>query len=190
MEQLKKDLHYYNVHHREDRNNFICQIKSLKKQVRHSGKNLVFLCIGSDRATGDCFGPLVGEALLHHFSKSSSPSSLPIVLGTLHAPVHAMNLEKTILNIQKTFYNPYIAAIDASLGVRQHVGFVTFGNGPLLPGIGVRKSLPQVGDVSITGIVNLSGSNSHGTLQTTRLSTVMELADFVSGCILNAYRIV
>ena len=190
MEQLKKDLHYYNVHHREDRNNFISQIKSLKKQVRHSGKNLVFLCIGSDRATGDCFGPLVGEALLHHFSKSSSPSSLPIVLGTLHSPVHAMNLEKTILNIQETFYKPYIAAIDASLGIRQHVGYVTFGDGPLLPGIGVRKSLPQVGDVSITGIVNLSGNNSHGTLQTTRLSTVMELADFVSGCILNAYRIV
>ena len=54
-----------------------------------SGRELVFLCIGTDRATGDCLGPLVGSRL-----KSLSPSTA--VYGTLETPVHATNLQETL----------------------------------------------------------------------------------------------
>ena len=50
----------------------------------------------------------------------------------------------------------------------------------LIFGIGTGKSLPQVGDIYITGIVNESGINNIATLQTTHLNTVMRLADFIS----------
>ena len=56
---------------------------------------------------------------------------------------------------------------------------MTVGQGSLEPGLGVKKKLPPVGDISITGIVNLSGAFEHFLLQTTRLSTVMELADAI-----------
>ena len=47
---------------------------------------LVFLCIGSDRVTGDCLGPFVGQKL----SSCSTPDFT--VYGTLFQPVHALNL--------------------------------------------------------------------------------------------------
>ena len=75
-------------------------------------------------------------------------------------------------------------AIDASLGQKKHLGYVTIGNGALYPGAGVQKNLPPVGDIHITGIVNIAGMLEHLTLQTTRLSTVVSLADAIAGGIL------
>ena len=73
----------------------------------------------------------------------------------------------------------FIIAIDASLGMANHIGFITLGEGSLYPGIGVNKELPCVGDIFITGIVNISGMLNNLLLQTTRLDIVMKLADFI-----------
>ncbi len=183
----KRETQYYNIHQKKALHDFAKQMKGLKKQAERQNRHLVFLCIGSDRATGDCFGPLVGEKLLAHFSSSRFPAAMPAVFGTLNEPVHAINLERTIYTIHKIFYSPYIIAMDASLGISRHIGYITLGNGPLLPGIGVQKKLPEIGDASITGIVNVSGKNCHTTLQTTRLSTVVELSDFTANGILKGF---
>ena len=71
-------------------------------------------------------------------------------------------------------------AIDASLGSRQHLGFITTGVGSITPGAGVQKDLPEIGDIFITGIVNLSGTFEHFMLQTTRLSFIMGMADTIT----------
>ena len=44
----------------------------------------------------------------------------------------------------------------------------------------MNKDLPSVGDLSITGIVNISGTLEFMVLQNTRLYTVMQLADTIS----------
>lgn len=135
---------------------------------------LVVLCIGTDRVTGDSLGPLIGYKLSRKF--------LPLytVYGTLDTPVHALNLAETVEKIKKKHPDNCIIAIDASLGSRDHLGFVTLKNGSIQPGAGVRKALTTVGDISITGIVNACGVLDHVALQTTRLSTVMALADCIS----------
>lgn len=51
---------------------------------------------------------------------------------------------------------------------------------PIHPGSGVHKSLPAVGDLHITGILNASGSFEHFLLQTTRLSFVVQMADTIT----------
>ena len=61
------------------------------------------------------------------------------------------------------------------------------GNGPLYPGAAVQKELPPVGDIYITGIVNISGILEYLTLQTTRLSTVISLADTIAQGILGSF---
>ena len=64
----------------------------LKKCIlHHPGKwsELVFLCIGSDRVTGDCLGPYIGHQLLDRLDLQDI-----YVYGTLKDPVHALNLEK------------------------------------------------------------------------------------------------
>ena len=38
-------------------------LRSVVSHIRHEWDELVFLCIGSDRITGDSLGPLVGHLL-------------------------------------------------------------------------------------------------------------------------------
>ena len=146
---------------------------SILENNDYKTKNLVFLCIGSDRATGDCLGPLLGYKL------SSFNRHQYSVYGTLDQPVHAKNLKETMEKIYAENAHPLIIAIDASLGKASHVGYFTLGEGPLKPGAGVDKDLPYVGDLFITGIVNLSGLFDQMLLQTTRLGTVMLLVDHI-----------
>ena len=117
------------------------------------------------------------------------PKQKAAVYGSLHHTVHAGNLSDTLSSIYNRYSDPFIIAIDASLGVSEHIGFVTLGTGSLRPGIGVSRSLPAAGDIHITGIVNHSGSNNHLTLQTTKLLTVAELAGFITQGILNALHV-
>lgn len=52
-------------------------------------QEVVFLCIGSDRITGDSLGPLIGHKL------SKEHLSRCIIYGTLNQPVHALTLLKS-----------------------------------------------------------------------------------------------
>ncbi|MDK2809049.1 MAG: hypothetical protein PWP24_1786 [Clostridiales bacterium] len=167
---------YFNPKEKHALYEFCRSLKALIQEPAKNSRAIVLLCIGSDRATGDCLGPLIGYKL----------SKIPAInypnlhiYGTLSSPVHAKNLAEIITDIQKTYEDPFLIALDASLGLASHVGFVTLSEGSLNPGIGVNKQLPSVGDIHITGIVNLSGMQSHLLLQTTRLDEVMHLADFI-----------
>ncbi len=137
-----------------------------------SGKEkILFLCIGSDRSTGDSLGPLVG----HTLEKGVCVN----VLGTLASPVHAMNLDKTIEYIDDFFSDSIVIAIDASIGSPAHVGYITLGRGSLKPGLGVSKNLKEVGDIFITGIVGSGNCNEPLMLQSIRLKIVVELAESI-----------
>ena len=153
----------------------VCKISGSLRQCilhyRNSWSELVFLCIGTDRVTGDCLGPFVGQKL------SSYSGTVFSVYGTLFQPVHALNLTDIYQHIQTHHPNALIIAIDASLGEKKHLGYVTIANGALHPGAAIHKQLPSVGHIHITGIVNVSGVLEQLTLQTTRLSTVIFLAD-------------
>lgn len=135
-------------------------------------RSIIFLCIGSDRATGDCLGPIIGYKL----SKYKKYHNY-YVYGTLEEPVHAKNLKDTVTMINRKHDDAFVIAIDASLGRSDHIGYITLGEGPLKPGAGVDKDLPAVGDIFITGIVNFSGMLDSMLLQTTRLGIVMTMAD-------------
>lgn len=138
-------------------------------------QDLIILCIGTDRSTGDSLGPLVGHKLLpiiKHYENIH-------LYGHLNEPVHAKNIQVTIEKLYKDFENPYIVAIDSSLGMPNKIGFLSIKNSPLNPGAGVNKILPPVGDISITGIVNMAGMMEYMVLQNTRLSIVMNMAEII-----------
>ena len=145
-------------------------------------QELIILCIGTDKVTGDSLGPLIGHKLSLYKMKSLS------IYGTLDSPVHALNLSDTIDTIKNSHKDPFIIAVDASLGLRNHIGFVSIEKGPLTPGLGVKKALSPIGDISVTGIVNISGLLENMVLQTTRLATVMHLADSITSGIRIAER--
>lgn len=150
-----------------------CKALNGRYQILSEEKQPVFLCIGTDRMTGDCLGPLVGHKLQKHFSNQD------YIIGTLERPVHALNLNYTLTQIRLKFPDPFIIVIDASLGLPAHIGNITLTSGSILPGEGMEKNLPPVGDISITGIVNSCYGNAGLLLQNTRLHLVNELADFI-----------
>lgn len=131
---------------------------------------LVLLCIGTDRSTGDALGPLIGSRLTEGFPEGY------LVLGTLDNPVHAGNLGDTVTWIEKNFKNPLVIAVDACLGRTESLGMLTVGSGSLKPGAGVNKTLPAVGHVYVTGVVNVGGFMEYLVLQNTRLGFVFKMA--------------
>ncbi|PHV69279.1 spore protease YyaC [Sporanaerobium hydrogeniformans] len=135
---------------------------------------LVIVCIGTDRATGDSLGPLVGYKL--HPLNYENVS----FYGNLDEPVHAKNLEDTLKLIQEKHPKALVIAIDACLGAPHNIGCVTIGEGAIYPGAGVKKNLPPIGHLHITGIVNFSSMMNMVVLQNTRLSLVMKMADNIA----------
>lgn len=140
-------------------------------------RTIVFLCIGSDRCTGDSLGPLVGEKI--NFLNFDNI----YVYGNLENTVNALNLKDTISSIQSKYVNPYIIAIDASLGNKDDIGKIFIEEKALNPGKALDKDLPSVGDLSIVGIVNVSSFLQFSTLQSTRLFVVMKIASTISNAI-------
>jgi putative sporulation protein YyaC len=148
--------------------------------IYKKNRPIIFLCIGTDRSTGDSLGPLVGDKLKFLIRDNVS------LYGNLEKPVHAKNLCEVITEINSIYSDPFIIAIDACLGSLQNVGKIFIENKPLCPGAAMNKDLPAVGDISITGIVNISGALEFMVLQNTRLFTVMQLADIISKGIYHA----
>ena len=115
---------------------------------------VMFLCIGTDRSTGDSLGPLVGHKLRARKLRRAA------VIGTLDRPVHAMNLDLYSRYIRLNYPDYVVVAIDASVGSSDHVGYATLGRGALKPGLDVSKYDPVM-------------------LQSVRLSMVMQMADCI-----------
>jgi putative sporulation protein YyaC len=152
----------------------------LKEILANTSKEIIFLCIGSDRSTGDSLGPLVGTIL------KDKNTPFPIY-GTLQAPVHALNIKKVLKEIHNTFENPFIIGIDACLGDESKIGTIFIVEGAFIPGKALKKDLPSVGDCHLKAIVNyLDPLSPVQSLNSTRLYTVIKIADIMSKIIIRA----
>lgn len=160
---------------------FATKIQTILYEAQTSHRDIVFVCIGTDRSTGDALGPLTGTKL--KLLQVASP-----IFGTLEEPVHATNLVDYMNIINSQFHRPFVIAIDACLGRLDNVGYLSLGRGSVKPGAAVKKDLPPIGDAYITGIVNVSGFMEHLVLQSTRLHLVMNMADTISRAIAFALR--
>ncbi|KEO83247.1 spore protease YyaC [Tumebacillus flagellatus] len=113
-----------------------------------TNRDILFLCIGTDKATGDCLGPLLGTYL--------QEAGYDNVIGTLDAPCHGVNLH-TIVNSLPV--NKQVIAIDACLGPEANIGTFELRNGPLRAGEGTGNDQRPIGDYSILGFVNVHTHN-------------------------------
>ncbi|KGX89238.1 spore protease YyaC [Pontibacillus marinus] len=160
-------------YHYEDEKMILDMTQTLKEWVP-ANRDVVIVCIGTDRSTGDSLGPLIGSLLedanLKHIK----------VYGTLDEPVHAVNLQEKLDLIKERHRRPYIIGIDACLGKVSSVGNIILGEGPVKPGAAVKKQLPDVGEIHVTGVVNVSGFMEYFVLQNTRLNIVMHMAKRIS----------
>ena len=171
-----RELYYYETNQNFETAELAARLyMMIRDELEKSRKEKVLLlCIGTDRSTGDSLGPLIGYLLKNQELKHIR------VLGTLNRPVHAMNLEDTLSIVEQYYQDHVIVAVDASVGMHDHIGCITVGRGSLKPGLGVSKELRSVGDLFITGVVSSCGDYDPLMLQSIRLSVVMRMAECIS----------
>ncbi len=133
--------------------------------------NSAIVCIGTDKCIIDSLGPLTGTLL----SKTNLGMD---IYGTLEKPVHALNINEYIRIIKKKKYDK-VFAIDACLSNKKNQGIIEVRDGPITPGKGIGKMLPEIGDVSIIGIVDSSDKDFHDLVQDTRLCFIYEMAEII-----------
>lgn len=134
---------------------------------------IAVVCIGSDKITGDSYGPLTGQLLL----KAGVPGAA--VYGSLEKPVHALCLAETLALLDG---RALVIAVDACVGEADHVGCVLMGRGPLRPGGGLGKTLPEVGDIAISGVAAPDG-DAFRNLQNASLGMVYKMAEATAAAI-------
>lgn len=140
----------------------------------------LIVCIGTDRCIGDCLGPLVGTYL----QETNFP--LP-VYGTVSNPIHALNLQDNLNKIKYLHPNANIIGIDACLGENNCIGELQIRDYPIHPGKGVGKNLPEVGNISIIGIVDTNSSNEIFTNRNIRFNLVMNMAKIIKNALIHGY---
>ena len=131
-------------------------------------REVVFACVGTDRSTGDAFGPLVGARL---------QESGFDVIGTVENPMHGWNIDECLKALREAHPDRFVIGIDACLGTATHVGWINVENCPLRPGAGVNKQLSEVGDIHLAGVVNVAGFMEYFVLQNTRLALVLQMVE-------------
>ena len=146
--------------------------ESLRKHLtipKEAGRHILIVCIGTDRSTGDSFGPFTGSLL-------RSTSRYPYIYGTLMHPIHRRNFLARTSPLFDRFTDPYIIAVDASLGSAEHIGSIRVRQGSIRPAAAFAGDLPPIGDLAVTGIVGVGGAYDYHTLQSTRLGLVAHMA--------------
>lgn len=162
-------------------NNFIHDFSiALREKITNIEiSKLIFLCIGTDRVIGDSFGPLVGYKLKHLFRDEENIK----VIGSLDNIICMHNITKIVRNINSTYPEAFLIAIDAALSNNKNIGKIVVSKGSIKVASSFTTKNIYVGDVSIKGIVSRNLKNSKCNfrlLQNTPLNLVMNMADSVA----------
>ena len=170
--------------------NFVNDFASVLKEKTEGLKisKLIFLCIGTDRITGDSLGPLVGYKLKEIFKDEENIE----VIGALDNIISMQNVIRIIDDINYTYEEPFLIAIDAALSSKSNIGKIIVSKDKMNIGCGLGKRNIYVGDISIKGIVSRDLRNpryNFKVLQNTSLSLIMNMADIVAYGIFNVINV-
>lgn len=140
--------------------------------------DVLFVCIGTDKVSGDSYGPFVGT-YLEEFGYD--------VLGTLDSPIHAMNITEKLSNLPS---DKTVICVDASTTDNyDHIGTFTVIKGSIIPGKGMGKDLGKFGDYSIIGPTSIRLKNDNGltfdAMRNVRLSMIVRMAKDTTSAIID-----
>ena len=149
---------------------------------------ITFICVGTDRITGDAFGPIVGTKLKKLFEKDNFFNIN--VYGSLDKNITYNNIEdyyNKVINTNDTI----TIVIDSALSIKENIGRIFVTNNKTILGKGLNKNKIAIGDISIKTVVAKESTkiiNNFKMLQNVSLNTVIRLADIVSEGIYDAVK--
>jgi len=174
---------------RENEKKLIAKMKEYinEEKIKNNIFDLVFICIGTDRMTGDSFGTIVGRKIKQKLERYNF-SNINIY-GTLEKNVCYTNINETINLIEKRHPKSCVIAIDSALGEKEDIGKVIINKEKIHLGKGLNKNRIELGDISIRAVVaknsRLPNYNFYS-LQNVSLNEVIKLSDIVANGIVEA----
>lgn len=149
---------------------------ALKKLGFNANKDVI-MCVGTDSIVGDCLAPMVGTLL-----KKSMPKVY--IYGALDCPIIAQNVISYYNRIKKLHKNSKILVIDAAVGDKEDVGVIRVLDGAIRPGLGVKKDLGLIGDLSLIGVVAKRSNAFSDYLYSAKVGFVYQMANVITESIL------
>lgn len=130
----------------------------------------IILCVGSDKISGDCVGPLVGDMLTNRFGVRC------FVYGVSGRSVNGKNLSEYIDFISKVHPDSPIIAVDACVSNCLAVGTVKVIDGGISPRRAVTNTTKTVGDLGILGVVGKPSTDTLSTLMSVSIDNVIKIS--------------
>lgn len=161
-------------------NDFIKKFKTNIYSLDRRFSNYIFLCIGTDKVTGDAFGPLVGK-FLNELIENEYENIF--IEGTLESPISYINIDERLEKIYKVYEDPCLIVIDSALSNDEEIGNIVVRKGKTNLGMGLNKKMHNIGDLSINGIIakdyKIPKYNFYN-LQNISLNFIMNFAQLVA----------
>ncbi len=148
-------------------------ISSALKEINKRKNTPIILCIGSDLVLGDSLGPLIGTLL----QKKNLPA---YVYGSLSFPITAKEVNYAKNYLKATHPNSTVIAVDAAVGNYDDIGIIRVLKKGIKPGLGVKKNLNTVGDLSIIGVVAEKSKDNDKLFNLTRLNLIFGMAEQIA----------
>lgn len=165
-------------------NDFSRTICSLTENKVYS--TVIFLCLGTDRVTGDTFGPIVGHKLKQFYGHTKNIE----IFGDLDKTVCNNNIEEWVKIIRGKYANPFIISIDSALSCNdKNIGKIIVAKGGIILGSSLGKNNYSIGNMNIKGIVARNLGNPRQNfrlLQNIHLGDIVKMADVVASGIFNS----
>lgn len=119
---------------------------------------LVFLCVGTEKITGDLVGPMVGS-MLNNLINSNKLSNIKIY-GTLKENINFENALNIISLIEKNHKESCMIVIDSALSKKEYIGNIFVTDKKIVLGSSLNKNEIEVGDIGIKVVVGQNYNTS------------------------------
>lgn len=153
----------------------------LSNIINNNEKNIIFLCIGTTKVTGDSVGPIVGTKLKQKLKYQKNIN----IIGDIENNISY----EIIKNIINDLNNELVIVIDSCLADKNNVGKIFIQNSGLKYAEALKKSNKYIGNASIKAIVGQNTNSSvrnYLNLKKVSEEQVQEMSQIISNGIIEA----
>lgn len=149
-----------------------CVAKTLENYLILPSESIILLFVGSDSNIGDSLAPICGSLF-------ECEGGGVFAYGNLIAPITAKEVPFAVEFIKNAHPDSLVVVVDAAIGKSSDVGLVKVQKSGIKPGLGVDKDLPEVGDLSVIGILG-EKRGGKALFTVNKISTVYSMAEKIA----------
>lgn len=139
--------------------NFSEYVNTLRRKIKFTKEETIFVCIGSNKVVWDSIGPYVGSILKEKIGEK-------YVIGDLENNICSQGDLKCYYPIVK---NKFVVAIDSAVTERNLNGEIFVTEKPIVMGMGVKQNKGIVGDLGIKASIDKEFCNEKYVLDISKI---------------------